>query len=71
MKYATKAEAKRIIAHEKEAREANYFSGLLSMAAMREMLRYQMRFGEAETNFILAALVNAGAKFKIQGPNLP
>lgn len=32
---------------------------------MKDMLRYRMRFGEAETNVILAALVLAGAKFEI------
>lgn len=63
MKYATKKSAKEIIETEKTAHETNYFSGNLKMKDMKEMLRYRMGFGEAETNFIMAAMVNAGAKF--------
>ena len=63
MKYATKVMAKEIINKEKELNETNYFSGDLKMKDMKEMLRYRMGFGEAETNFILASMVNAGAKF--------
>lgn len=65
MKYATKKTAKEVIANEKEMRETNYFSGDLSLEDMKSMFRYRMGFGEAETNFILASMINAGAKFKI------
>lgn len=65
-KYATKNAAKEIIANEKVARETNYFAGNLRMKDMKQMLIYQMRFGEAEANFILAAMVNAGAKFIVE-----
>lgn len=63
MKYATKKSAKEIINTEKELHETNYFSGELKLKDMKEMLRYRMQFGEAETNFILASMINAGAKF--------
>ena len=43
----------------------NYFSGELKFVDMFDMLRYRMDFGEAETELILAALVNAGAKFAL------
>ena len=65
-KYATKKAAKEIIENEKIAHETNYFAGNLRMKDMKQMLIYQMRFGEAETNFILAAMVNAGAKFIVE-----
>ena len=35
------------------------------MSDMKKMLLYRMRFGEAETNVILAALVLTGAKFEV------
>lgn len=61
--YATKAEAKRELEASKDI--TAYFDGSLKMSDMKEMLRYRMRFGEAETNVILAALVLAGAKFEV------
>lgn len=61
--YATKAEAKRELDASKD--RTFYFDGSLKMSYMKEMLRYRMRFGEAETNVILAALVLAGAKFEV------
>lgn len=70
-KYATRKEAREIIRQELEAVKAdgqgntNYFSGELKFADMRNMIRYRMGFGEAETELILAALVNAGAKFAL------
>lgn len=70
-KYATRKAAREIIRQELEAVKAdgqgntNYFSGEIKFADMRDMLRYRMRFGEAETELILAALVNAGAKFAL------
>ena len=64
-KYATRKAAREIIRHEDEQRNTNYFSGELKFADMRDMLRYRMGFGKAETEFILAALVNAGAKFAL------
>lgn len=66
MKYATKKAAKEVILREKEAHETNYFSGEIKMKDMAEMLRYRMGFGAAETSFILAAMVNAGAKFIVE-----
>ena len=68
-KYVTRKSAREIIQKELEAVKAdgtghtNYFSGELKFADMFDMLRYRMDFGEAETELILAALVNAGAKF--------
>ena len=64
-KYATRKEAREIIHREAEQRNTNYFSGELKFADMRDMLRYRMGFGEAETKVIIAALVNAGAKFAL------
>lgn len=49
---------------EKFKDETNYFSGLLKLDDMRDMLRNRMEFGEAETEVILAALTIAGAKFQ-------
>ena len=70
-KYATRKTAREIIQQELEAVKAdgqgntNYFSGEIKFADMRDMLRYRMGFGKAETELILAALVNAGAKFAL------
>lgn len=36
----------------------------ISQNDMYNMLRYRMKFGEAETRVIIAALVISGAKFK-------
>lgn len=63
MKYATKKNAKEILAVIKEQHSTNYFNGHVSMNEMYDMLRNRMRFGSAETNAIIAALVLAGAKF--------
>lgn len=63
MKYMSKKAAREEIERSKEW--TNYFNGSLKAKDMKEMLRYQMQFGEAETNVILAALVLAGAKFEI------
>lgn len=63
MKYMTKKAAREEIERSKDW--TNFFSGSLKAKDMKEMLRYQMQFGEAETNVILAALVLAGAKFEI------
>lgn len=49
---------------EKFKDETNYFSGSIKLDDMRDMLRYRMQFGEAETEVILAALTIAGAKFQ-------
>lgn len=49
---------------EKFKGETNYFSGSIKLDDMRDMLRYRMQFGEAETEVILAALTIAGAKFQ-------
>lgn len=66
MKHMTKKAAKEIIVREKELHETNYFSGELKAKDMKEMLRFRMGFGEAETNFILASMINAGAKFIVE-----
>ena len=66
MKYMTKKAAKEIINQEREIHETNYFGGHLRASDMKEMLRYRMGFGEAETNFILASMVNAGARFIVE-----
>ncbi len=63
MKYMTKKAAREEIERNKDL--TNYFVGNLKAKDMKEMLRYRMNFGEAETNTILAALVLAGAKFEI------
>lgn len=54
-------DCRRIINENKE--NTNYFNGKISFDGMYEMFRYQMRFGEAETAVIIAALIRAGAKF--------
>lgn len=66
MKYATKKAAKEIIEAEKNEKKTNYCTGECRMREMQDMLRNRMGFGVAETRFILAALVNAGAKFIIE-----
>lgn len=63
MKYMTKKAAREEIERRKD--QTNYFNGTLKASRIKEMLREQMRFGESETNVILAALVLAGAKFEI------
>ena len=40
-----------------------YFDGSIKHSEMYDMLRYRMKFGEAESRVIIAALINAGAKF--------
>lgn len=40
-----------------------YFDNSMTQNEMYEMLRYRMRFGEAESRVIIAALVSSGAKF--------
>ena len=66
MKYATKKNAKVIIAMEKEVGMTNYFNGELTMKEMKDMLKHRMGFGEAETNVIMASLVLAGGKFRTE-----
>ena len=53
----------------KEAIEANkdmtaFFDESMTQNDMYKMLRYRMRFGEAETRVIMSALILSGAKFK-------
>lgn len=64
MKYATKKAADEIIAREKEEHATAYFDGELTFSQMRETFHWA-GFGPAETNFILASMVKAGAKFRI------
>lgn len=54
-------ECRKIIAEHKD--KTNWFDGSISMDAMFELLRYQMRFGAAEATIIIAALILAGARF--------
>ena len=41
-----------------------FFDGSMTQNEMYNMLRYRMRFGEAETRVIISALILSGAKFK-------
>lgn len=41
-----------------------FFDESMTQNEMYEMLRYRMRFGEAETKVIISALILSGAKFK-------
>ena len=61
MKYTKKA-AKETVESYKDM--TAFFDGSMTQAEMYEMLRYRMRFGEAETRTIIASLVISGAKFK-------
>ena len=58
----TKAQAREIIEANKD--NTAYFDKSISVEEMYEMLRYRMRFGEAETKVIIAALEISGAKFR-------
>ena len=42
----------------------SFYDGSMSQNEMYNMLRFRMKFGEAETRTIIAALVISGAKFK-------
>lgn len=59
----TIADCTRIIKENKD--NTNYFNRKVTQDEMWEMLRYRMEFGEAETAVIIAALIKAGAKFKM------
>lgn len=63
MKY-TKVKAKETV----EAYKDNtcFYDESMTQEEMYEMLRYRMRFGEAETRVIIASLVISGAKFKAE-----
>ena len=61
-KITTRKQAQEVINSYKD--HTCYFSNEISQEVMYDMLRYRMRFGEAETQVIIAALVNSGAKFK-------
>lgn len=60
----TKKTAREEIERSKD--NTGYFDGSVTAAYMKDMLRNRMRFGEAETNVIIAALVLAGAKFAVE-----
>lgn len=60
----TKKTAREEIERSKD--NTGYFDGSVTAADMKDMLRNRMRFGEAETNVIIAALVLAGAKFAVE-----
>ena len=61
MKYTKKAAKETISAY---SEMTSYFDNSMTQNEIYDMLRYRMRFGEAETRTIIAALVLAGAKFK-------
>ena len=63
MKYTKKAAAETIKAY---AEMTSYFDNSITQNELYDMLRYRMRFGEAETRTIIASLVLAGAKFKAE-----
>lgn len=65
MKHLTKKVAIEQINEIKQNETTAYFDGSLTANQMKEMLRYRMGFGEAETNVIIAALVISGAKFQV------
>ena len=58
----TKKLAKAIIEINKN--NTNYFNNSMTRDEMFDMLRFRMRFGQAETEVIIASLIIAGAKFK-------
>lgn len=55
-------EANRVI--EENKNNTSYFSEDVTQEGMYDMLRFSMRFGQAETMVIIASLIKAGAKFK-------
>lgn len=62
----TKKECDMIIDRYKDNTDffGNTFSGEpMQFEKMYDMLRFQMRFGEAETLVIIASLIKAGGKF--------
>lgn len=63
-KNMTKKAAREELERSKEL--TGYFDGSVTAARMKDMLRNDMHFGEAETNVIIAALVLAGAKFTVE-----
>ena len=63
MKKYTKKHARECV--EAYAHLTGWFDGSIAQRDMYEILRYRMQFGEPETRVIIAALVMAGAKFKI------
>lgn len=63
MKY-TKAKAKETVEIYKD--NTCFYDESITQEEMYEMLRYRMRFGEAETRVIIASLVISGAKFKAE-----
>lgn len=58
----TKKDHKAIIKRYKD--QTGYFDESVPLSRMYDMLRRDMRFGEAETKVIISALILAGAKFK-------
>lgn len=63
MKYTKKA-AKETV--ETYAHMTAWFDESITQEDMFYMLRNRMRFGESETRVIIASLVMAGAKFKVE-----
>ncbi len=63
MKYATKKNAKETI--ERTLPKTAYAEGTIRLSEMKVHLLYT-GFGTNETNFILSAMVAAGAKFVVE-----
>lgn len=63
MKYATKKNAKENI--ERTLPKTAYAEGTVRLSEMKVFLLY-LGFGTNETNFIVSAMVVAGAKFKVE-----
>ena len=61
MKYSKKAARETIDAYKDIT---SYYDKSMTRKSMYDMLRYRMRFGEAEARVIIAALVISGAKFE-------
>lgn len=71
MKFATIKNAEAVIKETKENENTSYFGwelfGKVRYCSMSDMIRNfrEAGFGAAEANFIVAAMIKAGAKFTI------
>ena len=71
MKFATIKNANEVIKETKEKDNTSYFGwemfGKVTYCSMSDMIRHlrEAGFGVAESNFIVAAMIKAGAKFTI------
>mgnify|MGYP006936064554 CR=1 FL=1 len=51
---------------ERHKNDTMYFDDEITMLEMYNMFRFRFRFGYAETMVILASLIKAGAKFRVE-----